>query len=279
MPIFNNPHPLLDNEKGNFSSHEFTCELKESRIKDGLYSFHFIAEVTEPNIIKLMDEDSVIFVIKVDCKPYYSRIFKASTKNNLEVLFDIDYEEIPADFSFEFSPILITKSELAYKNSNADYPMDSYTFNLSRNQIVGSHSSLKLKFQRGYKLFDSGPLIKIVRIPNNGKPNCGTMDIKLSEQFNIVVQLNDSTYKKFLKINRLDSRMLDNLLSLPILQFVLFDLNKNEQNHDKEWVQMLDREFDVLNLDTQEDILKKCDEILQSPIPKFIDYFESKYDN
>jgi len=279
MPIFNNPHPLLDNEKGNFNSHEFSCELIESNIKKGLYTFYFVAHITEPNILKLIESDLVLFAIKVDCKPYYSKIFKSSAEANLEVNIAIDYEDIPADFSFEFTPLLITNSKLDYQNSNADFPMNNYIFNLSKNQIIGSHNSLKLKFQRGYKLFDSGPLIKIVRLPDNRKPNCGTMDIKLSEQFNIIVQLNDIVYNKFLKINSMDSRLLDNLLSLPILQYVLFNLMQNDQNHDKEWAQMLDREYDVLNLDSPEDILGKCDEILEAPLPKFIDYFEKKYDN
>lgn len=279
MPIFNNPHPLLDNDNGNFNSHEFTCELTESKIKDGLYSFHFLADISEPNVLELIESELVFFAVKVDCKPYYSKIFKSTLKTNLEVNIDIDYEDIPADFSFDFAPLLITNSKQDYQNSNADYPMNNYTFNLSKNQIIGSHRILKLKFQRGYKLFNSGPLIKIVRLPDNRKPNCGTMDIKLSEQFNIIVQLNDSDYNKFLKINSLDSRLLDNLLSLPILQYVLFDLVQNEQNRDKEWAQMLDSEYNVLNLESPEDILKKCDEILQAPIPKFIDYFGNKYDN
>lgn len=279
MAIFNNPHPLLDNEKGNFLDKEFNCELLESKIQDGLYSFHFKAEITEANILNLIENETVLFVIKVDCKPYYSKVFNATSGNPYEVYFNIEYEEIPANFSFEFTPLLIAKNTFNYQNSNAEFPMDSYSFNITKNQILGSHNSLKLKFQRGYKLFDSGPLIKIVKLPKNQNPTCGTMDIKLSEQFNIIVKLNENTFQKFKDLNSLDSRLLDNLLALPILQFVLSDLTFSNQNREKQWVQMLDEEFDILNLESQEDILQKCDEILKSPIPKFIDYFTSKYEN
>ncbi|SHM75847.1 hypothetical protein [Polaribacter sp. KT 15] len=279
MAIFNNPHPLLDNEKGNFLDQEFNCELLESKIQGGLYSFHFEAEITEPNILNLIEKQTVLFVIKVDCKPYYSKVFNATTANPFEVNFNIEYEEIPADFSFEFTPLLIAKKTFSYQNSNAEFPMDSYSFNIKKNQILGSHNSLKLKFQRGYKLFDSGPLIRISKLPKNQNPRCGTMDIKLSEQFNIIVKLNENTFQKFKELNSLDSRLLDNILALPILQFALSDLNNNEQNKEKPWAQMLDQEFDILNLESQEDILKKCDEILKAPIPKFIDYFTSKYEN
>tara|TARA_R110002049_G_scaffold269029_2_gene445797 strand:+ start:1173 stop:2012 length:840 start_codon:yes stop_codon:yes gene_type:complete len=279
MAIFNNPHPLLDNEKGNFLDQEFNCELLESQIQNGLYTFHFKAEITEPNMLNLIKENIVLFVIKVDCKPYYSKVFNATLENPLEVTFNIEYEEIPADFSFEFTPLLIAKNTFKYQNSNAEFPMDSYAFNITKNQILGSHSSLKLNFERGYKLFDSGPLIKIVKLPKNQNPTCGTMDIKLSEQFNIIVKLNENTFQKFKELNSLDSKLLDNILALPILQFVLSDLTFSKQNRDKQWVEMLHEEFDILNLESQEDILRKCDKILKSPIPKFIDYFTSKYEN
>ena len=60
MAIFNNPHPLLDNEKGNFLDQEFNCELLESKIQDGLYSFQMLSDANIRKRIRIQEAIKVI---------------------------------------------------------------------------------------------------------------------------------------------------------------------------------------------------------------------------
>jgi hypothetical protein len=280
MAIFNNPFPLLDNEKGNFSDWTFDCELKDSKIENGKYYFHFKATLDEEVIENLIEEEFVSFVIKVESRPYFYKFFKSGSDSLYEVKFELDYKDVSSNFSFNFTPLLITNQAFAYKNENADSPLNEYTFNLTSNQIIGSCPALKLTFQKAYRTIDSGPLIKVVRYKAPKKPEAGTMDIKLNDMDQIIVYLSDSTYDKFIEVNKRDPKLLDSLVALPVLQFALSEvLNDNSGVRELEWAKLLDREFEIFEMDNQEDVLNKCDEILNGSIPSFLDHFIKKYDN
>mgnify|MGYP000194423072 CR=1 FL=1 len=54
-----------------------------------------------------------------------------STLNKKEVVIEINYEEIPSEFTFEFTPLIITEKSIKYHNDNADSPMNLYNFSLA----------------------------------------------------------------------------------------------------------------------------------------------------
>lgn len=278
MPIFNNPYPLLDNEKGNFEESSFDCELVESKIENGIYFFQFKAELIDDVLSNLINEGKVSFAIKVESKPYYLKYFRASD-NEYEIDITLNYKDISSMFGFEFTPLLISNEAFEYNNVNANSPLNDYTFNLNANQILGSCPSLKLQFKTAYRTIDSGPLIRIVRLPAPEKPIAGTMDINLNDDDQIKVNIASDTYDKFIEVNNRDNKLLDSLISLPVLQFALTELNDEAQLRDKEWAKNLDNDFGVFNIQDQEGILKKCDEILNSSIPSYIKHYLKKYDN
>jgi hypothetical protein len=278
MAIFNSPHPLLDNSSGNFKGFYFNVELSDCKVEDGIYIFHLKAQIDEDNILSLIDKGLVAFAVKIENKPYFVKSYKADQKNPFDIVVEIPYESISSEFNFEIKPLLVTNSAFVYQNSNADAPMCDYNFNLSAYQIIGSHSTLKLSFERGYRKITSGPLIKIVKLNPPNKPKAGTMDIKLNEDDFIQVCVSDSNYTKFIAMNTREPKLLDSLITLPVLQYALSELLVDEELREKSWAKMLDEEFDLFpDMNNQESVLMKCDEILKSSILSFMDYFDRKY--
>ena len=277
MAIINNPHPLLDNEKGNFEDFHFDVEIIDCSITEGVYFFHFIAEIDEENIKKIIEDNIASFGVRIENKPFFIEVFKAELTSPYEIKVEIDFETVSSDFSFEISPLIITNSEFQYSNSNADSPICDYEFSLSANQIIGSHNPLKISFERGYRKISSGPLIKVVKLPPSIKPVAGTMDISLNDEDCIQVRLSEETYNKFITLNRKEPKLLDALITFPVLQHTLSELLMNIELRDKSWAKLLDEEYNIFELTSQEAILKKCDQILKRSIPTFIDYFDNKY--
>ena len=278
MPIFNNPYPLLDNEKGNFQYSSFDCELVESKIENGVYFFQFKAKLDDDVLTNLIDEGKVSFVVKVESKPYFLNYYRSS-KDNYEIEIELDYKDISSGFSFEFTPLLVSNVALDYKNENANSPMCDYTFNLTAHQVLGSCSAVKLGFKKAYRTIDSGPLFKIVRLAPPKKPEAGSMDVNLNDDDQIQVKIASDTYDRFIQVNNRDNKLLASLITLPVLQFALNELLKDSQLQEKEWAKTLDDEFGIFNIQSQEDILKKCDEILNSSIPSYIKHYLKKYDD
>jgi hypothetical protein len=279
MGIINHPYPLLDNDTGNFSNFSFDAELVECKIEDGLYKFHVKAETDEPSIEKLVTDGDAAFVLQVDCKPFLRKLFKAENKG-WEIIVELDYREIPSDFSFELTPLVITEKALSYLNPNCDSPMNAYSFELTKNQVLASHEALTVSFERSYKLIESGPIIKIIKMPDGKKPSCGTMDINLGDDSNIIVHLAEDVYTKFREINSCDPNLLNAVLSMPVLQYTLSEVSNKEELWDRHWAKLLDEEFGIFDISAeQEEILKKCDEILEKPIVSYFDHFTNNYIN
>jgi hypothetical protein len=277
MAIINNPYPLLDNDKGNFNESHFDVEITECYINEGVYYFKFKAEIDEENINNLIHDSKASFAIKVENKPFYVKIFRTSEKSLFEIDIEIKYENVSSDFSFEFTPLILTNTSFEYINSNADLPICNYSFQLNANQIIGSHSTIKLSFERAYRKINSGPLIKVVKLQPPLKPKAGTMDISLNEEDCIKVTLSEDTYKKFISLNRHEPKLLDALITFPVLQYTLSELLNNSELREKAWAKLLDEECGIFEITDQEGVLKKCDQILKGTISNFIGYFENKY--
>jgi hypothetical protein len=122
-----------------------------------------------------------------------------------------------------------------------------------------------------------GPLIKVVKLNSQMQPKSGTMDINLNDDDYIQVMISEANYEKFRSLNKEEPKLLDALITLPVLQYTLSELLYSPDLNDKSWAKILDEEYHVFDMKTQEDVLGKCDEILKSAIPSFIEYFERKY--
>jgi hypothetical protein len=277
MAIFNSPHPLLDNFRGNFKHHTFNCELAKCSVEDGVYHFHLTAEIDEENILDLIENGDASFAVKVENQPYFVKSWKADRGTPFEIKIEIPYESVSADLEFDFSPVIVTNKAFTYRNSNANPPMHEYNFNLSAHQIIGSHPSLKLSFERGYRKMAAGPLIKVVKLKSPLQPKAGTMDINLNDEDYIHVQISEANYERFRALNREEPKLLDALITLPVLQYALSELLYSSDLHEKGWAKILDEEYHVFEMKSQEDVLRKCDEMLKSAIPSFVDYFDRKY--
>ena len=79
-------------------------------------------------------------------------------------------------------------------------------------------------------------------------------------------------------MNSKDHKLLDCILTIPVLQYAIADLVFSEENRGTEWAVMLDEEFGIFELDQfMSEVLGKCDEILKSPIIPFLDYYDKQY--
>jgi hypothetical protein len=277
MAIFNNPFPVLDNSFGNFSNYQFSVECISSKVENGIYSFGFKSAINEPIILDLIENKKVCFCIQLDCKPFIRKIYKAEDLYD-EVTFEINYEDIPSNFHFEFTPLLITETPLDYKNENADTPICNYTFKLQKNQIIGSHTSLKISFETGYETFESSPIIKFFRLNPPEKPKNGSMDIRLDLPF-IKVSVSSEDFDLFTKVNSLESKLLDTVVTFPILQYTLHEfINDKESYLEKEWAQNLNNQFNIFDINDSDEILNAIHYILKSPHSNFFDFYIKKYE-
>ena len=67
------------------------------------------------------------------------------------------------------------------------------------------------------------------------------------------------------------------ILAQNVLQYSLTSLKDDESLKEQSWAVYLDEQFDIFDIEDADDILEKCDEILNSPIISFFDHFKTKY--
>jgi hypothetical protein len=281
MSIKRNPYPILEKEHGDFDEkYSFDTELINASVENGIFKFHFNAKLNEPNLEKLQSEKKIKFGVLVESKPYFSKLFFSSDSFENKVEISINYQDVPATFSFIFKPMLIAVENFIYKNSNAFTPLDQYEFKINENQIL-ARSKTEVSFEVGYKDLNSGALIKILQLKSGESTYSGTYDIKLDESNNILVYFNEDDYKKLIKLNGEHPKLLDELITVPVLQYALSDFLKNPTDYEdttREWFVELDKIFDISDtVKDMRDVLKKCNEILNSPLIPFIEFFQNKY--
>ncbi len=152
---------------------EFNCTLTQVEFSDDNYHIELKAElINEPKIFELLSDGSAEFIVVVDSKPFYRKVFKAAY-GELKINIRIPYREVPSEFSFDLFPRIVTKKQIHYKNSNADEPISNYGFNLETKQKLAEHEKITVVFERAYRLFDSGPLIHISKLKRVKSPNTG----------------------------------------------------------------------------------------------------------
>jgi len=270
MAIFNNPYPILNNSSGNFKDveAEFNCIISNVEFSESKYKIELRAEIiNEPILEEMLNNGKIVFAVSLDSKPFYRKVFRSNNNPNT-VKIEIDYREISSEFAFELSPRLLTETDMIYKNENADFPMCDYEFNLSARQKLAEHDKIEFVFDRAYKLFDSGPLITISRLPNAQTPQNGTMDIKLDDPFNIIVFVSDKNYDLIKEMNRVNQKSLSTSLSIPVLYHALSAIKDEPDNfRELEWAEALNQTYGVFeNLESVDDVLKMTDIILESPL-------------
>lgn len=281
MAIFNNPYPVLSNSEGNFNntSAEFNCTLTVVEFSNDDYSITIKSDlVNEPFIENLFRKGIVEFIVVVESKPFFRKVFKCDKKPD-EIEIKIHYKEVPSNFTIDLHPKIITTQEFDYQNPNADYPMNEYAFKLSSKQPLATHKKITIEFDRVYKMFDTGPLISIIKLKDGENPQHGTMDIKLDDNFNIIVALSGSGYEKFKKVNQINPKLLSYSLGYPIIYHALTAIQSDPEFYKKyDWVQALDKEFSLLSkLESNEvdvdKLLEMTDTILDAPLLKLSDLY------
>jgi hypothetical protein len=279
MAIKRNPYPILENDFGDFANHNFDARLLSAEIKDGVFYFHFKAEFNEPVLLDYMNQKKVLFCVKAEAKPFFSKIFRSDNILD-EVKFELNYKDTPAAFSFTFIPMLISADNLMYENENADAPLNKYSFYIQKNQTL-ARSKIALSFEVGYKEHSSGALIKIRKLKEGDKPSCGDYDIRLDDPNYIIVSLEMENYKKLISLNAGHQKVLDNLITIPVIQYALFDYLKNPTDYEdntRDWFTSLDEKHNIReDIKDSISVLKKCNEILDNPLMPFIDHFQRKY--
>lgn len=272
MAIFNNPYPILSNSSGNFNEckAEFNCTLLNVEFQNNKYIIELKSEiVNESNLQQLLEEGLVYFSVYVESKPFFRRVFNAeSTKDT--ILIEIDYREMSSEFSFEIFPKLIASEDFIYTNSNADAPMDEYKFSIFSKQKLAEHNKISIVFDRAYKLFDSGSLIHLCKLPDNRKPQNGFMDINVNDGYNIIVSLSEENFNLVKEMNRVNPKTLSTTISFPVIYHALSTIRENPNDFTEiAWAEQLDKTFDIYNnIESIDDILKLTDEILESPLIK-----------
>jgi hypothetical protein len=280
MAIKRNPYPILESDYGDFEHHKFDATLLDAEVKDGVFSFHFKTDFDEPILTDLLKQKKVKFVVKVESKPFFSKTFSSDLLNPNEVFIKFNYVEVPATFTFEFSPMLLAVDSFAYKNENAEEPLKDYSFNIQPNQTL-ARSKMNLSFEIGYKEHNSGALIKIKQLKDGKIPNCGAFDINLTDPRNILVYLEQENFKKLMSLNAGHQKVLDTLITIPVLQYAISDYLKNPSDYEegsKDWFDELDNNYRLREeVNEMPDVLTKCNEILHNPLIPFVEFFRKKY--
>jgi hypothetical protein len=282
MAIFNNPYPILSNSKGNFNDigAEFNCTISNVEFSENNYKIELKAEIiNEPVLQGMLLRGEIVFVVTVDCKPFYRKVFKSNSSPD-EVTIEIDYREISSEFAFELTPKLITEIELTYKNENADTPICDYEFNLSPSQKLAEHDKIEFVFDRAYKLFDAGPLIEIRKLPKGHRVQNGTMDINLDHQYNIIVSVSSENYDIIKETNKVNQKLLSTSLSMIVIYHALYAIKDHPEDFSGiDWAEALDQRYGVFDkLQSAVDVLKITDEILKSPLIDLYNYTINKSD-
>jgi hypothetical protein len=156
--------------------------------------------------------------------------------------------------------------------------MCNYAFNLSANQKVAQTRKTTIKFERAYKLFEAGPLIRINELKEGEDPLNGTMDIKLDNSFNIIVSFNKLNYSKLREMNSVDPKTLNSSLGFPVLYHALSTIKDSllcgsDEFKQLDWANTLDLQFGIFeNLESSDDVLRMTDQILESPLINLYDH-------
>jgi hypothetical protein len=277
MAIFNNPYPILSNSKGNFNDveAEFNCEIEDIELADNMYKIYLKAEIiNEPILQKMLEKGEIVFIVSVDSKPFYRKVFKADNNSVDLVTIEMDFQDFSSEFELELTPRLITEEEMNYKNENADSPMNNYFFNLSPKQKLAEHDKIKIVFPRGYKLFETGPLITISKLDSGKKTVNGAFDIKLDNSLNIIVHLEENNFNLIKQMNSVNLNVLSKSLSMSVIYHALSKIKEDKDEfRGLDWAEALHEEYKVFDkLETSEDVLSMTDKILESPLIKMYDH-------
>jgi hypothetical protein len=285
MAKTNNPFPVLSSVNGNFNSFgaEFSIELSNVEFSDGKYKFKIKGIITnEPVLQELWDNGKIELVVRVESNPFFRKSYKPSKQKDL-IEVEIDFKEVSSEFTFFVSSFLIVSEDFLYKNKNADFQMNGYQFKLLKNQKVAEMRKTKISFERAYKLFDTGPLIKINELKNGNTPKNGSMDINLSS-YNIIVSFSKNNYSKLLKMQREDPKILAKSLGFPVIYHALSTIKDSliggsDEFRNFDWATALDAQFGIFEyLESSEDVLRKTDEVLNSPLIELYDHCISNQD-
>jgi hypothetical protein len=280
MAIKRNPYPILERDYGDFEHHSFDATLINAQVLEGLFSFHFRSEFDEPVLLELLNQKKVLFVVKVDSKPFFSKTFYSDSSNPNEVFISVSYDDVPSTFDFEFTPMLLAVESFVYKNENAEEPLNEYNFNIQKNQTL-ARSKINLSFELGYKEHNSGALIKIKQLRVGEIPSCGSFDVSLTDPKNILVYIEQENFKKIMSLNTGHQKILDTLITIPVLQYAISDYLKNPSDYEdnsRDWFDELDNKYRLIGeIKEMPDVLKKCNEILSNPLIPFVDFFQKKY--
>jgi len=280
MAIKRNPYPILERDCGDFEYHNFDATLLNAEVNNGVFSFHFKSQFDEPVLLDLVIQKKVKFFVKVESKPFFSKTFSSDLLNPDEVLINFNYEDVPANFAFEFTPMLLAANSFVYRNENAEEPLNDYSFNIQLNQTL-ARCKIKLSFEIGYKEHNSGALIKIKQLTDGKIPSCGSFDINLTDPRNILVYIEQENYKKLMSLNAGHQKLLDTLITIPVLQYAISDYLKNPSDYEdnsRDWFDELDNKYGLIGeIKDMPDVLKKCNEILHDPLIPFVEFFQKKY--
>jgi hypothetical protein len=280
MAIKRNPYPILENEHGDFESFKFDLKVIDAGIVDGVFSFHFMAEIDEPELLSLLNKGKIKLHVRAVSNPYFGHTFSSDNSQPDQVRFQIRYEDTPASFDFRFKGMLLAMESMNYQNKNADTPLNQFSFKINRYQIL-ARSYINISFDIGYKEHQSSAIIKLVKLRNGLKPSCGSYDINLTDQNQIIVTLAEDAFNKLMALNSGHQKILDSLITMPVLQYALADYLKNSGDYEdglRGWFNILDDKYSLeRDIKDMRDVLKKCNEILENPLIPFVDHFQKKY--
>lgn len=274
MALQNNPYPILKNSGGNFKENqsEFNCIIENIEFSEEKYKIKIRASIeNEDQLSNLLANGKIKFIVSVESKPFYRKTFVSGEINEV-IDIEIDFRELSSQFALQLTPKLITSDYLQYKNENADYPMNEYSFNLAPKQKLAEHDEIIIVFEKEYKLFDSGPLIHICKIDKN--PTNGLMDINLDNPYNIIIQVNQKSYEIIKNMNSIDPKILSTTLSVPVMYHTLSSIKDDtDRFRESNWAKLLDEEFGIFDrLGDSNDVLKLCDKILNSSTIKLFEH-------
>lgn len=164
------PHPVLNNYSDDYYDKNFFSLrlLTYDRYGDE-FLFEFKYDLNEPEILKLIQEDTVVVGVKVESPASFFRILKYFDKSKNSLKFKISKDDVSK--SIRFTGLIIAKKNIkSFSSIQQNKEYFSASFDISRGEIIGIDYGIKLYLQQEKATQPLSSILRIKQHENEDEP-------------------------------------------------------------------------------------------------------------
>lgn len=247
------PYPVLgeyyDDYKDSIFHDDLSYEMNGNKL-----SFKVSLETNNEEVIQLIEEDKLVYVIHIECAQTSYRKLIVSKGNY--VCFDIEDSKVTEKLDIS-TFIIVNKNISNYKNKDFNEDYIGTNFDLKRGSIVGVGSQWNIQVDKSKDELGKLPSIFSILM---SKDNDREFSINLSDD-KIKILLSEKDYFNYKKIanNRQFEGVFHSMIVLPSLIYVFEELSKGDisEYEDYRWFKGLSKSLARYSIVLNEEIIKK----------------------